>query len=54
MDDETGVIELRLRAERSGKGEGRIYTIVITATDESENQSVAQVEITAPHDRRKK
>jgi len=54
VDDATGVIELRLRAERSGKGEGRIYTIVITATDASDNQSVAQVEITAPHDRRKK
>jgi hypothetical protein len=54
VDDGTGVIELRLRAERSGKGEGRIYTIVITATDESDNHSVAQVQITAPHDRRKK
>jgi len=54
VDDESGVIELRLRAERSGKGEGRIYTIIITATDASDNQSVAQVEITAPHDRRKK
>jgi len=54
VDDETGVIELRLRAERSGKGQGRIYTIVITATDASGNQSVAQVQITASHDRRKK
>jgi len=54
VDDETGVIGLRLRAERSGKGEGRIYTIIITATDECGNQSVAQVQITAPHDRRKK
>ena len=54
VDDQTGLIELRLRAERSGKGDGRTYTIVITATDESGNSSVAEVEILAPHDRRKK
>lgn len=54
VDNETGLIELQLRAERSGKGDGRTYTISITATDESGNQSVAVVEIFAPHDRRKK
>jgi hypothetical protein len=53
VDNETGLIELKLRAERAGKGDGRTYEIVITATDESENQSVAIVEIFAPHDRRK-
>jgi len=54
VDDETGVIELRLRSERSGKGDGRIYTITIAATDESNNQSIAIVEVLAPHDKRKK
>jgi formylglycine-generating enzyme required for sulfatase activity len=54
VDNETGIIELRLRSERSGKGDGRTYTITITATDESANQSVAVVEIIAPHDKRKK
>jgi parallel beta-helix repeat protein len=54
VDDETGTIELQLRSERSGNGDGRTYTITITATDESGNQSTAIVEILAPHDRRKK
>lgn len=54
VDDETGVIQLRLRSERSGKGDGRIYTISIRATDEIGNESVAIVEILAPHDKRKK
>jgi len=54
VDDETGLVELRLRSERSGKGQGRIYTITITATDGSGNQSAAEVEISAPHDKRKK
>jgi hypothetical protein len=54
VDDQTGVIQLRLRSERSGKGDGRVYTITIIATDESENQSVAIVQILAPHDKRKK
>ena len=51
VNDETGLIELRLRSERSGKGPGRTYTIVIMATDESGNESIASVEIKAPHDK---
>jgi hypothetical protein len=54
VNNETGVIELWLRSERSGKGSGRVYTITITATDTSGNSSVAVVEIRAPHDRRAK
>jgi len=54
VDDVTGIIELRLRSERSGKGDGRVYTITITATDASGNSSTAVVEIRAPHDKRKK
>jgi hypothetical protein len=54
VDDQTGIIELNLRAERAGKGDGRTYTITITATDVNGNQSVSVIEILAPHDRRKK
>ena len=54
-DAETGgVIELRLRAERQGTGDGRVYTITITATDVSGNESIATLEVLAPHDKRKK
>ena len=40
-----------LRAERSGNGNGRIYTITITCTDSGGNSSNEQVEVTVPHDR---
>jgi hypothetical protein len=43
---------VRLRAERSGKGVGRIYTITITATDSAGNSSHKQVLVTVPHDQR--
>ena len=48
------MIHLRLRAERYAWGDGRVYTITITATDESGNQSSATVAIRVPHDRRKR
>ena len=54
VDNETGLIELRLRAERVGKGDGRTYTIAITAADTSGNTSQAEVLIRVPHDKRKK
>jgi hypothetical protein len=54
IDNETGVIRLRLRAERLGRGDGRVYTITITATDQSSNQTSASVEVRVPHDRKKK
>jgi hypothetical protein len=54
IDNGTGIIELRLRSERSGTGDGRTYTITITATDETGNSSEAMVTIRAPHDKRKK
>jgi hypothetical protein len=40
-----------LRAERSGIGEGRVYQIEFTATDDSGNTSTAIVTVTVPHDR---
>ncbi len=54
IDQETGIIVLQLRAERSGKGAGRMYEITITATDDSGNSSDAVVEVVAPHDKGKK
>jgi hypothetical protein len=40
---------LYLRAERAGKGHGRIYTITITATDIHNNRSRSTVLVTVPH-----
>ncbi len=51
VDAASGVIELLLRAERSGRGPGRSYTVVITATDQSGNSSTAEVVVHAPHNR---
>jgi len=54
IDQENGIITLQLRAERSGSGESRVYTITITATDDSGNSSSADVEIIVPHDKGKR
>lgn len=45
--DEDG--NIYLRAERSGKGDGRVYTITFTATDASGNEIDASAEVTVPH-----
>jgi len=41
-----------LRAERSGRGSGRVYTITYRAVDESGNVAVESADVTVPHDRR--
>ncbi len=51
VNDQNGLINLRLRSERSGKGPGRFYTVLVTATDQSGNQSAGRVYISAPHDK---
>jgi hypothetical protein len=51
IDQDTGVLYMQLRAERSGRGKGRIYTVTITATDCSGNVSTAKVKIRVPHDK---
>jgi len=43
---------VRLRAERAGSGNGRIYTITITCTDSSNNSSSQAVTVIVPHDQR--
>ena len=41
---------VQLRAERRGNGDGRIYTITITSTDDCGNTSTATTEVLVPHD----
>jgi hypothetical protein len=54
IDQDTGMIYFQLRRERSGTGDGRTYTVVITAEDDSENVSVTSLDIKVPHDKGKK
>ncbi|MCX6218531.1 T9SS type A sorting domain-containing protein [Spirosoma sp.] len=39
---------LKLRAERTGSGNGRIYTITVTATDPSGNKAIQLTQVTVP------
>jgi hypothetical protein len=43
--------EFQLRAERSGKGTGRVYTIVYEAADSSGNRTTRTVLVTVPKSR---
>ena len=42
-------VQFKLRAERAGGGDGRVYTIVYTASDGSGNTAVAVATVTVPH-----
>jgi hypothetical protein len=44
---------LDLRAERSGHGDARIYTIEVECADAAGNASSASAVVMVPHDRRK-
>jgi hypothetical protein len=44
----TGDLTLRLRASRSNKGTGRVYTITIACTDAAGNNSTTEVTVTVP------
>jgi hypothetical protein len=50
-DNGDGTFALSLRAERDGRGSGRIYTITATATDDAGNSVSSSAEVTVPHDR---
>jgi hypothetical protein len=50
----TGLITLQIRAERSGSGHGRVYTITVAATDSVGNTSTTSIDIIVPHDQSKK
>lgn len=44
----SGPMTLKLRAERSGQGDGRIYAITVEAEDAAGNTSTAVVNVTVP------
>ena len=48
----TGDVTLKLRAERSGLGNGRVYTITVQSTDVNGNSSMGSVDVTVPHSKR--
>jgi hypothetical protein len=54
INQQTGIMKLQLRAERSGGGNGREYTITITAMDSSGNKSMTDLKVVVPHDKRTK
>lgn len=45
---------IKLRAERSGAGSGRIYTLIYEALDSCGNSVTAEAVVTVPHSRKKK
>ncbi len=45
----TSDLTVDLRAERLGKGGGRIYTITLDCTDDAGNVATTQVEVSVPH-----
>jgi hypothetical protein len=45
----TGDHSVNLRAERSGRGNGRVYTLAVQCTDASNNSSSAQTTVSVPH-----
>ncbi|MDX1618601.1 MAG: hypothetical protein R3224_07425 [Balneolaceae bacterium] len=51
-DNGDGTFDVYLRAERSGRRSGRVYTVTITATDASGNPAEEIVEVNVPHDQR--
>jgi len=54
IDQINGMITFQLRSERSGKGEGRNYSVLITAEDESGNASTTSLDVVVPHSNGKK
>jgi SAM-dependent methyltransferase len=50
IDEDRGIIALQLRAERSGRGNDRQYTVTITATDHAGNESAQNIKILVSHD----
>jgi hypothetical protein len=46
----TGNLTVNLRAERSGPGDGRVYTLTIECTDASGNRSRTTATVTVAHD----
>jgi hypothetical protein len=49
----TADLTVELRAERSGRGSGRVYTIGIRCVDGAGNAAAASTSVRVPHDRRR-
>ncbi|CAM3555252.1 glycosyl hydrolase [Paenibacillus lupini] len=49
----TADTSIQLRAERSGKGSGRVYTMTYEASDYAGNRTKATVDVTVPHNAKK-
>ena len=49
MVSKMGLVVL-LRAERSGSGSGRVYTIQVSCTDALGNVAMGTVDVIVPHD----
>jgi len=47
----TGNLRLNLRAERSGTGGGRLYTIKVRCTDASGNSATKDAIVAVPHNK---
>ncbi len=47
----TGDLSLNLRAERSGTGSGRYYTITVRCTDSSGNSATKDLKVAVPHNK---
>ena len=45
-----GKLSAYLRAERSGRGHGRVYTVTIECRDASGNAATKDVRVCVPHD----
>lgn len=50
----TGALTMNLRAEREGKGSGRLYTAQISCQDAAGNTSTATASVIVPHDQGRK
>jgi hypothetical protein len=50
----TGPLTAKLRADRQGNGNGRVYTLHIEAIDDAGNRSIGTVLVTVPHDQSNK
>lgn len=50
MDVSVGTTSVRLRAEREGTSDGRVYTVHYIVADDSGNSSVGSCRVSVPHD----
>ncbi len=50
----TGDLTANLRAERSGTGSGRVYTITVECSDENGNKTTVETFVPVKHDKKKK